>query len=66
MAPTLLYRNLKYLFVGPLEKAKPEELGLAGMFFRVGGCVFQEARAALLKNPDDGVRYESLGFGGQT
>jgi hypothetical protein len=66
MAPTLFHRNLKYIFVGPLEKAKPEKLGLPGMFFRISGCVFQKARAALLKNPDHGVRYESLGLDGQT
>jgi hypothetical protein len=66
MAPTLFYRNFKYPFVGPLEKAKPEKLGITGMSFCMGGCVFQKARAALLKNPGHRVRYESLGFDGQT
>jgi hypothetical protein len=36
------------------------------MLFCKSGCVFQKARAALFKNPDYGVRYESLGFDGQT
>src|SRR5208282_4076827 len=66
VAPALGYRNLKYLFIGPLQKAKPEKLRLSWMLLGIRGCVFHKARAALLKNRDHRVGNESLGLDDQT
>ena len=66
MTPAFSCRKLKHFFVGPLQKPKPEKLGLPGMEPRILSRVFEEARGTLLKNSDSRFRNESLCLDDQT
>jgi hypothetical protein len=53
---------LKKLFVGPLQKAKPEKLLLTRMLSGVLRGVFQKARAAFSDQCGKRVRHRSVGL----
>ena len=62
VAPALSNRSLKELFVGPLQKAKPEKFLLTWMLSGVFCCVFQKARTALSKHRGERVRHGAVGL----